>query len=135
MSFRILCAVAMLATAGACAGKAGSGGTEGQAPIGRNRDVISEEELTANPGLRSQSVLEVVRALRPHFLTERGTAGAERGKVHASIDNGRIVALSELATMHGNTVVEIRYLSSAQAMQKFGSAALEGPVIAVRTTQ
>ena len=135
MSSGILRVLMLLAATSACAGKSpASGSGEGQAPIGRNRDVISADELSADPGLRSQSVLEVVRALRPHFLSQRGTAsGAERGKVHASIDNGRIVSLAELGMMHGNSVVEIRYLSAAQAMQKFGGAALEGPVIVVRT--
>jgi hypothetical protein len=131
----------LLSVAGACASSAANpspapAGQE-QAPAGRNRDLISQDELSADPGLRSLSVLEVVRTLRPHFLSERGVhkseSDPEAGKVHVSIDNGRIVPLSELNGIHAGAVIEIRYLSSAQAMQKFGGAAHQGPVIAVRT--
>jgi hypothetical protein len=106
----------------------------------RNRDVITQQDLAADPTLRAQTVLEVVKELRPHFLNARernnmGTPGSdpESGKVHASIDNGRVVMLSELSGMHANDVTEIRYLNVAQAMQKFGTAALQGPVILVIT--
>jgi hypothetical protein len=149
----------LLVAASACAGKTppeasvdDSGVRLGQSVPRRQRDVISREEL-AEPAVRAQSVLEVVKLLRPHFLTDRGpnsipyagtggsdadkTRGAladpEAGKVHASIDNGKIVSVDELRGMHANGVIEIRYLNAAQAMQKFGGAAREGPVIVVRT--
>ena len=131
----------LLAVVGACASAAANSspepGAQAQAPAGRNRDLISQDELSADPALRSLSVLDVVRTLRPHFLSERGVqrsaSDPEGGKVHVSIDNGRIAPLSELSTMHANGVIEIRYLNAAQAMQKFGGAAHQGPVITVRT--
>jgi hypothetical protein len=113
-------------------------------PISRNRDVITREEL-AQPSVRSQSVLEVVRSMRPHFLTKRGVqeikcvgeavckANVDAGNVHASIDGGRVLPIEELANMHANSVLEIRFLSASAAMQRFGGAALEGPVILVST--
>jgi hypothetical protein len=97
--------------------------------------VISQEELSA-PETQAQSVLDAIRALRPQFLNSRGTnshSDPEAGQVHVSIDNGRIGPLSDLSLMHVNGVIEIRYLSVAQAMQKFGGAAREGPVIVVKT--
>jgi len=111
----------------------------------RDRNVITRDEL-ADPSLSGRNVLEVVRLLRPQFLTVRGThtvqdtATARRGvvdqdagKVHASIDGTRIVSVQELAGVTASTVVEIRFLTPSQAMQRFGGAAREGPVILVKT--
>lgn len=139
MSMKNLCACMLLAASAACAAKAPVSGAsdDAQAPTPRNRDLITQQDLAADPTLRAQTVLEVVRALRPQFLNERGTntySDPEAGKVHASIDNGRIVGLSELGSMHANEVTEIRYLNVAQAMQKFGIASRQGPVILVTTT-
>jgi hypothetical protein len=54
--------------------------------------------------------------------------------VHASIDGTKIVSIEELAGITVSTVSEIRFLNPAQAMQRFGGAAREGPVILVTTT-
>jgi hypothetical protein len=116
------------------------------APSRRNRDVITAEELAA-PERKAQSVLEVVRSLRPNFLSNRGAgtcladknAGScssddlESGKVHASIDGNGVVSLDELSSMHATNVLEIRFLNPAAAMQKFGGAAHQGPVLLVKT--
>lgn len=138
MNLRILFVCGLLATASACAAKNPSPGTsEGTR---RNRDVITQDDLAVDASLRAQTVLEVIRSLRPQFLNDRGSntmtaqGDPEAGLVHASVDNGRIVPISELSSMHANEMIEIRYLNSAQAMQKFGSAARQGPVILVTTT-
>ena len=128
----------VLAAAVACAGRApsSSGEAAGTGQVSRNRDVITEEELS-DPARRAETVLDVIRTLRPQFLTQRGKnshSDDEAGKVHVSVDNGRIVPLEELSNMHANSVTEIRYLNVAAAMAKFGGAAREGPVILVRTS-
>lgn len=109
-------------------------------PTGRReRDVITREEM-ARVNVGSQSVLDVVTSLRPAFLNVRGlhnvaAAGGdpEAGKVHASIDGNKLIALDELRGVLAGTVREIRYLSPAAAMQRFGGDAREGPVILVTT--
>jgi hypothetical protein len=130
----------------ACASHAPSDSAEvAQSAGGRNRDVITREELSA-PAMQSQNVLEVIRSLRPQFLTVRGlhtmpvkdASGAqivdeESGKVHASIDGGKIVPLDELSNITAARVVEIRFFSPSAAMQRFGGTAREGPVILVKT--
>ena len=140
----------LLAAATACASGASSA-TPSSGPVaqssstaGRNRDLISREELS-DPALRAQTVLDVVKSLRPQFVSVRGTQGVrckskdecvtdpDAGAVHVSIDNGRILPLDELANMHVNSVIDIQYLNASAAMQKFGGAAREGPVILVRT--
>jgi hypothetical protein len=143
VSCKILGVCFIMAAASACAANtpASQSSDEARAPSTRNRDLITQADLSADPAMRSQSVYEVVRTLRPHFLNDHGTntlgasaeSDVEAGKVHVSFDNGRIVPLSELSSMHANEVIEIRYLNAGQAMQKFGSAARQGPVIVVTT--
>ena len=132
-----LCAVVAIS---ACAGRAPAtvppaGGAEATEPApNRDRDVITLQELSA-PSVRAQTVLSVIRTMRPQYLVERGKnshSDDEAGKVHVSVDNGRIVPLSELDNIHAGTVQEVRYLNIAAAMRQFGGAAREGPVILVR---
>src|SRR5436190_24161576 len=127
--------------AGGCAGRTtpatadASAAPSQSSARGRDRNLLSREELSADPSMNSQSVLDALRLLRPQFLTQRGKnshSDDEAGKVHVSIDGGRIIPLQELENIHAGTVLEIRYLNIAAAMQKFGGAAREGPVILVR---
>jgi hypothetical protein len=144
---KFLSACMVVATATACAKQAppASSPEPGAAPqaqkvaVNRNRDVISQEELQA-PSIAGLTVLEAVKSLRPQFLTERGSynfnkgqGDEEAGKVHASIDGSKIVVVEELSGIRASTIKEVRYLSPAAAMQKFGGAAREGPVILVTT--
>lgn len=132
----------LLVFLGACAAKtpapvSGDVTTSQQSTAaGRNRDLITNDELAA-PGMRALNVYEVVRQLRPHFLNVRGmqsTTNPEAGRVHASLDGTRIITVDELRNILAANVTEIRYLNAAAAMQKFGTAALEGPVIVVKTS-
>ncbi|MEO6527706.1 MAG: hypothetical protein ABIP93_13830 [Gemmatimonadaceae bacterium] len=130
---------ALIVATAACAAKAPApvSAVDPKTSVKARRDLITQADLSSKPGLRAQTVLEVVRELRPHFLNERGisspVADPEAGMVHASVDNGRIVPITELSGMHANDVIEIRYLSASQAMQKFGTAARQGPIILVVT--
>ena len=139
MFLKALCASVFVIASTGCSPKTPvAGATDGpHASSARNRDLITESDLSADPILRAQSVLEVVRALRPHFLNDRGTNtikdDPEAGHVHASIDGGRIVPIGELNGMHANEVIEIGFLNAGQAMQKFGTAARQGPIILVTT--
>jgi hypothetical protein len=150
MSMRFLGVCLGLIACAACSsagGKRDDVATElkAQSSPRRDRNVISREEL-ADPTIAGRNVLEVVRVLRPQFLTVRGnhniqdTATArmgktdpEAGKVHASVDGTKIVSIEELAGITASTVAEIRFLTPSQAMQRFGGAAREGPVILVTT--
>jgi hypothetical protein len=146
----------LVAASAACASKSPSTAGSAELPsrpasTRRERDVISYEEIQ-DPAVRSRSVYEVVKVLRPQYFNDRGSHGIPysgsggtdadkarlavdpgQGRVHASIDAGKIISVDELKNMHANSVLEIRFLSPAQAMQKFGGAALEGPVILVKT--
>jgi hypothetical protein len=146
--------VVALIAAGACASNSASTpaaagttatATQQAAEPNRNRDLITRDELT-KPSVVNMTVLDAVRSLRPHFLTVRGTntvparnaAGqpvvdGESGKVHASIDGNKLVPIEELQGIRAGNVTEVRFLSIAAAMQKFGGTARNGPVILVKT--
>ena len=150
MSKKLLaCAsLAVVTVTAACAARTTAAGSSDVTPSAsrapsRNRELITQEDLNADPTLRAQSVIEVVRALRPQFLVNRGNnvmkdtaakanSDLDAGKVHASVDGGRIVEVTDL-TMSANEVLEIRYLNVAQANLRFGVGARQGPVILVTT--
>ncbi len=133
--------VSALSLAAACAGQTSStpaGGAEAAprpATARANRNVISREELST-PSIRAMNALEVIRSLRPTYLAERGKtsqSNPEAGKVHASLDYNGVISLNDLRNVPVVSIVEILYLDVAAAMNRFGGAANEGPVIVVRT--
>jgi hypothetical protein len=152
MRLRALGILALLGGSG-CAKPAsipadGPSATQAATPVNRNRDIITRDELTS-PNVSGLTVLDAVRSLRPQYLSVRGQntmpakennnpdgrqlVDQESGKVHASIDGVKVVAVEELASLRPGTVVEVRFLSPAAAMQRFGGAARQGPVILVKT--
>lgn len=147
MSSKHFAGCVLIVALGACASKTPGPETAAspaqQDAPSRNRDVITAAELS-KPELGAQSLLNVIRSLRPAFLVNRGlqsyncpkttddcSADPDAGTVHASVDNGRIVRLEELDGIHVALVQEVRYLNVAAAMNKFGGAARSGPVILV----
>jgi hypothetical protein len=73
---KTLCACVLLVAASACAPKTPVAGViDDNAPArsSRNRDLITQDDLAADASLRAQSVYEVIKALRPQFLNDRGT--------------------------------------------------------------
>jgi hypothetical protein len=147
VSMKHFASCVLVVASAACGGKTPAPET-GAAPAqqdaaGRNRDVITAAELS-KPELGAQSLLSVIRTLRPTFLVNRGlqsytcpkttndcSADPDAGAVHASVDNGRIVRIEELDAIHVVTVQEVLYLNVATAMNRFGGAARSGPVILV----
>ncbi len=145
----LLVCVALVASSACAGGGAPSAGPAPQAatpqPVPGRRDasLITREDLS-DPAIRSLNVIEAIRVLRPNFLASRGTqtivtdqnrsvTDPESGQVHASIDDSGVLAVDELKRIQAGTVREIRLLSPAAAMQRFGATAKQGPVIAVRT--
>ncbi len=133
--------LALLFAASACTVQSGapaSGGTATSPLPGTarpNRNVISLDELSS-PAIRAMNALDVIRSLRPAYLTERGKtsqSNPEAGKVHASLDYNGVIALSDLRNVSAAGILEILYLDVATAMNRFGGAANQGPVIVVRT--
>ncbi len=145
MSVKTLVASVVLVTSAACASKPVAGaGDETLRTVNRDRTLITQAEIDANPSLKAATALDMVKSLRPQFFTDRGqntiqsgaaAADPEAGLVHASVNNGRIISIGELAEVHANEVLEVRFLNSGQAMQRFGTAARAGPIILVTTAK
>ena len=143
-----LAVVTATATACASGGAAASapGTSPGEAPsttARRDASIITQAELL-DPALKSLNVYDAIKTLRPNFLSNRGTqtisfegnnglVDNESGKVHASIDNSGVLPVEELKRVPVTGVVEVRLLTPAAAMQRFGATAKQGAVIAVRT--
>ena len=123
------------ASGGSTASASASSAAAEAPPVRCNRDIITRSEL-ADPSMSALSVYDAIRSLRPNFLSSRGGQGLvsdESGKVLASIDGTAVIPVEELKRLHVRSVVEIRLLNPAAAMQKFGGSAKEGPVILVLT--
>jgi hypothetical protein len=129
----------------ACASGGGSSAATGGTPPAARRDatIITKQDLL-DPSVTGLNVYDAIRMLRPNFLATRGTqtivnddnrnvVDTEAGMVHASIDDSGVLALENLKRLQAAAVLEIRLLSPAAAMQKFGATARQGPVIVVRT--
>ena len=126
----------------ACASQASSTSSAGDADaVPRpgtqrpNRNVITLGELSPQ-AIRAMNVLDVVRSLRPTYLNERGQSSQSNpaaGRVRASLNYNGVIQLNDLRKVPIVNVIEIRYLDVATAMNRFGDAANEGPVILVLT--
>jgi hypothetical protein len=138
MSTLRFCLAALAVGAIGCASGPASSGSPSGAPstaAKSNPDVITADEL-ADPSVSDQDALNAIRRLRPRFLATRGTTSVQNrsaGSVHVSVNGGALQALSQLSQMRVNELTEVRYLSSQDAAQRFGTASAGGPVIVVKT--
>jgi hypothetical protein len=125
----------LLALAGACA----SHGAPGPEPVSANAaatrqsEVITQAEL--DEAASEGNALDVIRRLRPYYLRARGATSfaLPSGNVTLSIDGGPLLPIDNLARLRPRELAEIRYLSPADATQRFGTAAGTGPVILVKS--
>ena len=89
--------------------------------VRRIPDRITYEEIQTLPDARD--AYELVRALRPHFLTERATGSTGRsrpGQLVVYVNNAERGNLETLRTIPRHAVLEIRKLSAADATTKYG---------------
>ena len=135
--------IVVVAAACASGGVAPASTSPSKPTAQRDRNVITMDELR-DPALVGQTILDAIKTLRPNFLSSRGTqtiayqgnngvVDEESGKVHASIDDSGVLPLEDLKRIPVGSVVEVRLLSPAAAMQRFGGSAKTGAVIVVRT--
>ena len=124
---RALATVLLAASLAACASGPG-GGTPG-----RQRDVITMEEIqTANVA----TAYDVIQMLRPEMLRSRGTAsmqptaGAEYAVVY--VDGVRMGGLETLRNVPRESLQEVRYLNGSDATTLYGTGHAGG-AIQVRT--
>jgi hypothetical protein len=116
-----------------CSGTPSLSGEEGatvNAPRG-STNLIGRDELDAYPG---QSARQVVERLRPSWLrASRGvTLGAGRVFAQVLVDGALRGDLDQLASLNAADVGEMRYLSPADATNRYGTGFMGG-AIEVRT--
>ena len=113
-----------------------SAGASGNTSIaGHNSEIIEESELA---GISAQTAYQAVQRLRPQFLNDRNTTpfGTPSGQAERNealsvyLDAARLGGVDALNTIDISQVHEIRRLSPAEAMQRYGSRQM-GTVIAV----
>lgn len=94
-----------------------------------NRNVITREELAAT---QAQTVYDAIRQLRPSFLQpHRATAtSGDAIAPRVYIDDTPLgEGLGVLRQMRPDDVLEIRYLSAADATQRFGTGNAGGAIL------
>jgi hypothetical protein len=115
---RLLSVVLLLA---ACA----SSGSTKSAPIDRNR--ITSEEISASA---VTNALELVRQLRPRWLSERGkNSFRTQNPVILYVDENRVGTVARLAEFSLNDISELHYLDAIAATQRFGIGHQSGAIL------
>ena len=131
------CIAALLVLVAACSSNPVPGADPGAGAVATSRksDVITADEL-ADPTVSMGDALEAVRHLRPGFLMTRGASSIRNttaGTVHVSVDGGSLITVDNLSRLRPNQIAEIRYLSAADAAQRFGASAGSGGVSLVKS--
>lgn len=132
-------ALALAATTACASGGASTAGAgEEGATTSRartNRNVITNEELRASP---HATMLDVVTALRPHWLRATGTtsfgnSNAGRG-VTVYVDGQALGTTDALRTLETRSVARATFRTTAEAQNRYGSR-VTTPVIDVETVK
>ena len=99
----------------------------------RNRDRITRQEILSSPH-RDLDVYQVIRSLRPHFLsrppgvrTLGGSYGPEPVAVY--VDGVRETGVAALRTLAATRVEEVRYLDPTRSENEFGPRANGGALV------
>ncbi len=136
MSVKYLCPVAAVAVAIACA-PAPSTYDLIDTPTSALRwaEVLTAEEIT-NTKAEEVTAYEAVSRLRPNWLAAHGvTSFSKQGTAYATVymDDQKYGDLNMLKNFKAFQVAEIRYYDFTQAGARFGVAAGNGGVIAVKS--
>ncbi len=100
-----------------------------QKKIRRQRNVITAEEVATRPGL--STAYDVVRSLRPAWLTTRGVTSTEdprAGGIQVYVDGVSMGGVSELQSIGVDRIQQLRFLSSSDATMKYGTGNTSGAI-------
>lgn len=113
------CAVLALGL-GACASSGTTGSTGGGAG---DPDHLTEQQLQTVPELNA---LEAIRRLRPGWLRARGMA---RSTPNVYVNGMRQGNIDELSSLRASDVLEMEYLTAAEATNRFGTNNTGGAIV------
>jgi len=127
LRFSLLLAAATFA--GACASSSAASGPSAATTRTRS-DVITAEELAK---VDAPNAYLAVQRLRPQFLQTRGqTTIMGSSAIQVYVDGTRMGGLESLQQIPTNDVKEIRWLSSSEATQRFGTGNAQGAIVVTR---
>jgi hypothetical protein len=113
--------VPMLALAiAACATSAAS-----PRPARSSSTVIGTEELAA---ATQSNLLDVIQALRPHWLRPQTTTMTSGGEIVVYIESQRLGGPEALRQFHPSAAAQVRYFSPSEAQLRFGLGNLSGAI-------
>jgi len=121
--------------AGACASSPASGPTQSSseprpASTRVRSDVITAEELAK---VDAPNALLAVQRLRPQFLQTRGqTTIMTSSTIQVYVDGTRMGGPESLEQINTADIKEIRWLSSSEATQRFGTGNAQGAIVVTR---
>jgi len=125
-------------TMAACATGTGAVSPQDPAPARRDRNLITAEELASETEM---TAYDAIRHLRPEMLTARGaglsqgtlTPGAnasDAGQIMVYLNDGKMPGgIADLRTLPISGIKEIRFLTSADATQRFGTGNTAGAIV------
>ena len=114
--------------AGACASS--SAASNPSASTRTRSDVISAEELAK---VDAPNAYLAVQRLRPQFLQTRGqTTIMGSSAIQVYVDGTRMGGVESLQQIPTNDIKEIRWLSSSEATQRFGTGNAQGAIVVTR---
>ncbi|MCC6769860.1 MAG: hypothetical protein IT360_01505 [Gemmatimonadaceae bacterium] len=128
LAWRSWCAATVLVAGMACAGGGGRSGAGGI-----RSDVIYRNEIGKTSAVNAY---DAVRRLRPAFLTGRGPSTLLRASQSTSapvvyLDNQRFGAAESLRDIPVDGIVEIRFLTAAQAQVRWGMNHPAGVILVI----
>lgn len=132
----IALAAALGAVATGCAPATGASGTSAPA---RGTNVITQAEIDALTGVRTAR--QAIETLRPNWLRARGStsitraaAGSEEGIV-VYLDRNRLGGIASLEQLNVLDFSELRFLTAAEATQRFGTGHPLGAIVLTAKTR
>lgn len=119
----------MLMLIGALACASSGGRSSSQSASRTDRNVLRTADLTE--AQKDLTVMQVIRQLRPHFLSGSGAMTTGNAGLIVYQDDSRLGGASTLNEVRMREVVELRYLTASEASGRYGLGH-EGGVIAIR---
>jgi TonB-dependent receptor-like protein len=127
-----LCILLVAATiTGACASNpAASSPSSGQSATRTRSEVITAEELAK---VDAPNAYLAVQRLRPQYLQTRGqTTIMGQSSIQVYVDGTRMGGVEALQQIPTTDIKEIRWLSSSEATQRFGTGNAQGAIVVTR---
>jgi hypothetical protein len=108
-----------------------------QKKIRHQRNLISAEEIATRPG--EGNALDLIRALRPAWLTSRGVASAnvsgdgmggvsDNAGIAVYVDGVKMGGVDALGSIESDRIQEMRFLSASDATMKYGTGNPAGAI-------